>query len=158
MIYQMTKEIWKEIVRTSRCTYYVSNRGNVKSSRGLLKILLRPNGYPYVHIGTRKYLVSRLVAKAFIANPDNKPFIDHIDTDPTNNTVENLRWCTQSENLLNHNTALKRCILLGDQIAHEVAAKNGICHRTFITRIFKGWSVEEACTKPVKKRRHYKIS
>ena len=46
-------------------------------------------------------LVHRLVAAAFIPNPDNKPEIDHIDTNRSNNTVSNLRWCTKQENRMN---------------------------------------------------------
>lgn len=49
----------------------------------------------------KSLFVHRLVAKAFIPNTDNKPEIDHIDGDPTNNKVENLRWSTRLENLQN---------------------------------------------------------
>lgn len=46
-------------------------------------------------------LVHRLVAEAFIPNPNNYTDVDHIDGDRTNNNVSNLRWCTRSMNMLN---------------------------------------------------------
>lgn len=46
-----------------------------------------------------RYYLHRLVAKAFIPKDFERPVIDHRDSDPANNQVDNLRWCTQSENL-----------------------------------------------------------
>ena len=61
-------------------------------------------GYNQVCIGhkpRKTVLVHRLVAKAFIPNPDNLPFIDHKDRDRGNNNVDNLRWCTRRDNNCN---------------------------------------------------------
>jgi hypothetical protein len=56
------------------------------------------NGYRQVSIYKKHYLVHRLVAETFIPNPENKPFIDHINRDRSDNRVENLRWVTAQEN------------------------------------------------------------
>lgn len=53
-------------------------------------------------------LVHRLVAEAYIPNPDNKPQVNHKDEDPTNNHVDNLEWVTAKENC-NYGTRIQRC-------------------------------------------------
>lgn len=59
-------------------------------------------GYHMVHLNkngsSKTYLVSRLVAQAFIPNPDNLPEVDHMDENKDNNCVNNLRWCTRQFN------------------------------------------------------------
>jgi hypothetical protein len=63
-------------------------------------------GYQVVSLtspfNVRKLLyVHRLLAKAFIPNPENKPCVDHINNDRTNNNINNLRWCSVKENIRN---------------------------------------------------------
>ncbi len=87
--------------------YEVSNFGNVRNKKTgrLLKKGIDSKGY--YSVGIRQNLktttlnVHRLVAITFVDNPDDKPFVDHIDNDRTNNNVINLRWCTNKENLQN---------------------------------------------------------
>lgn len=69
-----------------------------------LKQYSNGNGYMKVNLydlegRCRKKYVHRLVAEAFIPNPETKPNVNHIDCDVKNNRIENLEWCTQSENV-----------------------------------------------------------
>ena len=64
----------------------------------------QPSGYFTLHLNYKKYWVHRLVAETFIPNPENKPFVDHIDRNPSNNDVTNLRWVTKQENMNNMKT------------------------------------------------------
>lgn len=96
-------EIWKDI-KDFEGKYQISNFGNVKNvqTEKLLKGSINALGYPYVYLrkdGKPKIkTIHRLVAEAFIPNPDNKPEIDHINTDKTDYRIENLRWVTRVEN------------------------------------------------------------
>ena len=82
--------------------YAVSNRGRVAGTKGIMKPY--DNGYGYLVVefrknGKKKHLrVHRLVAEAFIPNPENLPEVNHIDEDKHNNDETNLEWCTSSYN------------------------------------------------------------
>ena len=100
-------EIWKTI--EDYPNYMVSNMGRVKSlgndktrKEKILKSCKCRGGYVMVNLykdGKKKYLtIHRLVASAFLNNPDNLPQINHIDEDKTNNRVENLEYCTAEYN------------------------------------------------------------
>jgi uncharacterized protein YpuA (DUF1002 family) len=78
--------------------------GRVFSNRknGTLKELkqgISTRGYPTVNLADGKYLIHRLVAETYIPNPNNKPQVNHIDENKTNNNVYNLEWATNKENI-----------------------------------------------------------
>lgn len=98
------KEVYKEIVTAQG--WFISNKGQIKDKNGnKRKPTLHPKGYLQISLSGKNYLVHRLVATLFLENPENKPQVDHIDGDKTNNCVENLRWTTSHENNSNPNTA-----------------------------------------------------
>ena len=97
--------------------YYITEEGDIysdkygdlrklkpsKNSRGYLNMILRKNGKSY------NERVHRLVAKTYISNPNNNPEVDHIDRDKLNNSADNLRWVSRSENLKNRDVSKINC-------------------------------------------------
>lgn len=91
--------------------YQVSNRGRVMSLKSgrLLKPRVDSKGYSRVSLGRGNlYSIHRLVANAFLENPDNLPYVNHVDECKTNNDVSNLAWCTASQNI-KHSTHKRSC-------------------------------------------------
>ena len=105
-------EVWKDI-EGYEGKYQVSNLGRVKSVRkqAIINPIVTKVGYERVdlwnHCQRNQQSVHRLVAKAFIPNPDNKSVVNHIDENKRNNSAGNLEWVTESENA-RYGTAITR--------------------------------------------------
>ena len=88
-------EQWKDIIYEK--DYQISNLGRIKSFKWGKERILKPSlskkGYLNVILNRKNYLVHRLVAEAFLPNPDNLPCVNHKDEDKSNNIVNNLEWC-----------------------------------------------------------------
>ena len=125
------EEIWKQ-VKGYEGIYEVSNLGRVKSLARTVRAIygrathyseqkvkeriLKPSfstyGYAYVALArngkSKTTLVHRIVAEAFIPNPDDLPCVNHKDENPSNDCVDNLEWCTYSYNNTYKNIHLRK--------------------------------------------------
>lgn len=104
------EEVWKDVVGYEGY-YMVSNLGRIKSMRfrhikreKIMNASIRPDGYMSVGLSkdgvTKTRTVHRLVATAFLENPNNLEMINHKDENRSNNAVDNLEWCTRGYNQL----------------------------------------------------------
>lgn len=117
----MKKEVWR-MIPGYEGLYLVSNLGRVKSvervspqghllPERIMKQFKMPSGYLHVRLckdgKVKNYRVHRLVAQAFIPNPEGLPQVNHINEDKMDNRVENLEWCDCKYNI-NHGTGIER--------------------------------------------------
>lgn len=172
IFFMETTEIWKDIPGYEGY-YQASNLGRIKSFYKNGKILnpsINMHGYKQIvlinHNGRKTWTIHRIIAKTFIPNIYNKPFINHINGIKTDNNINNIEWCTASENIIhgfkiglikrNKNEKSKssklswdivsqiRLIKNRDKISNRKLAKQyGVCH-TLINKIINNtkWIVK----------------
>lgn len=134
---------------------------------------VKPNGYKCVSLTkdgeSKAFYVHRLVADAFIPNPDDLPMVNHKDEDKSNNFVENLEWCTNEYNI-NYGTGKERRAkkIRGRVSPHAVQIEAfGECHtrkewgdmyridpKSIARRMSRGWSAEKAISTPLMKNQY----
>ena len=104
-------EIWSEY------PYPIRKKG----SERIIKESLNSSGYARCSLNMKHYLKHRIIAEQFIPNddPENKPFIDHISRDKTDNRIENLRWVSVSENNKNKSSHINIVYEYFDEIPCE---------------------------------------
>ena len=109
-------EVWREIPGYDG-DYFASDKGRIlslcRNEPRILKPFICSNdgnrtGYYYVEIRGQKQRVHRLVALAFLENPEDKPVVHHIDGNPLNNTLENLAYATYAENAQDYQKMKKK--------------------------------------------------
>ena len=132
------EEIWKDI-EGYEGLYQVSNVGRVKSLRNniILKNSIKRNGYESVKLSanniSKEYYIHRLVANAFISNPNNYLEINHKDEDKANNCADNLEWCTREYNV-NYGTGTRRS---------QLSNTNGKCSKPVLQYTLEGIFIKE---------------
>lgn len=145
---EWTDEVWKFTELNGR-EIMVSSYGRVIGFKGrIIKPQLMQTGYYVFKYWNGRHVanieIHRLVAKAFIPNPENKPEVDHIDTVRTNNHVNNLRWVTCSENLRNPLTREKRSkALKGRVISDETRKLMSESHKGMRNGLGYRWTDEQ---------------
>ena len=128
------EEIWRKI--PGHEGYEVSNLGRVKGLFHRVEAIktghVSGGGYLQIMLNGHQYLVHRLVALAFIPNPDNLPYINHKDECKNNNCVDNLEWCDAKYNI-NYGTGKSRSAAsrkgrkLSEETKHKMSeSKKGV--------------------------------
>lgn len=152
------KEVWKDI-KGFEGIYQVSNLGKVRSLTRkvwnytkpgrILKPHFKNNGYLQISLSdgenvSKHIYIHRLVAQAFIPNPNNLPQINHKDFNKQNNVVNNLEWVTTSENQLHFRNSRRGRIANERPKAQHKFTERVLEHRKEILSLYKkGYKYEE---------------
>ena len=95
-------EKWKDIVGYEN-KYQISNFGRLRNANGIMKPMTATNGYLVACLWKnnkqKKFVLHKLVAQAFLENPNNYKEVNHIDENKTNNRADNLEWCSHKYNM-----------------------------------------------------------
>ena len=129
--------IWKEYPECPK--YLVSNTGEVKhKNKDRLLMGSKVNGYRFVNFRPGRKdtpimnrLIHRMVAQTFLENPDNKPVVNHKDTNILNNHVDNLEWVTYKENMNTEETIKNLRKGKNSKIIHQILIETGEIINTF---------------------------
>ena len=109
-------EEWRTIDWIAEGRFEVSSIGRVRNKRtGRIRALRPRTGYWRVGIEMRVVSVHRLVATAFLPNPDGKPYVNHKNCVRTDNRVENLEWCTHLENMRHASRSGRMVAMKGEE-------------------------------------------
>lgn len=146
------EEIWKDI-KGYEGLYQVSNLGKIKTVKGNKTRKLQYDNQGYAHIllcknnTPKRYKVHRLVAEAFIQNPNNYPFVNHKDEIKSNNNVDNLEWCNAKYNANYGMTQIKRINTFKKQKTKPFT-KRKVIQYDYEQNFIKEWqSINEASRK-----------
>ena len=94
----------------------------INGDRFIAETINNKNGYIYCKLNGKSYRKHRIIALQFIPNPENKPEVDHINGDKTDNRIENLRWATRSENNSNKKPYKKQKIQYVEELPADYIA------------------------------------
>lgn len=178
----MDTEIWKDI-KEYEGLYQVSNKGKIKRlagkcltkagkyrniSENILTCFSNKTRYNYLYVnlnnnGLKQFRLHRLVALHFIPNPDNLPEVNHIDGNKNNNTVENLEWCSNLENIRHSFKIGTHKIRTGEQAPNSkltleqvIEIKERLKNKEYGRRVAKDYNISEGMISLIKNKKYWK--